>query len=810
MSNFSFLIKNKEWVEQYPWLSVVYKDALVTEYAFFEENKRRMFREARNVLESVVKCYCKERKITVKKKKRSYKKGELQITGKKKVDFDSLYDQINTIKPIGELMLQAHAVRIYGNKAVHEFDYTGDGREFDCLKNLHDVVLWFYNDLTGENVEQEFRIDKIEKMALVSEKDRFSTAVALLDNKTEKKPKKKRKQIDAISITQNNGQIILTDGQGNELFAFTPTKEENSVVVSKVSNLEQKMREIAKFQKNVNIQIQTCISENQSAYAQIQNYIGKLNLQQENAQAMLEWFSKVQKEQYELLTSKMVEIESQISDKENVIQLLQQLLLERDDKITYLTARIENLIDDVDVLHATLKNADVKKEYQWLGQWYLETKDQFENRNFTGNTQSQSSYTTDQVRQLFEAFKLRYNQVRFLYESEKIIGHNKDAQIAEYKHQIEMLRRESLEKDCSLEEKANLNEKNKKRYKRSLKLVQFVALILVVLLVASLINTEIHKNNALAYKEQYDVLLDKLSFYVSSEEDDKQETESEEMESEVTEDETIESETQIEETESESNKNGTIKDQIYTSPDGSYQIRVPYGWDIYSSGNTVYLGTNAEVLESDMFYLNTDPVFSYEEKTMNAVTEFWSEEFITFLKYDYSEYGGRPAVKEYSFVTFELNGKKGGNVLLSYSFAGENVYEFKFVDRNSNGDLEPIAEQMMNSIVFLDGEVVKEDTESVLKRLASDMLEAYFVRLNLSDTMIHLSEDYIRELGDSLSEMLNSQPSGDFYYEVDIISYTADAAEAKIHMGRENISENTSTMRFIKEGNAWKIDYFDK
>ncbi len=60
--------------------------------------------------------------------------------------------------------------------------------------------------------------------------------------------------------------------------------------------------------------------------------------------------------------------------------------------------------------------------------------------------------------------------------------------------------------------------------------------------------------------------------------------------------------------------------------------------------------------------------------------------------------------------------------------------------------------------------------------------------------------------------MLNTLPdtSEQFAYAVKEIKVVGDTAEAKIYMNWSHVEENVSTMKFVKKGNFWKIDYFDK
>ena len=512
MSNFTFLVENSSLVQQYPWLSLLYKDAVVTENAYFEENKRRMYREARNVLICAVQYYIQERNITIKSEKKPYKKGDSEKLQrkKKKVDFDSLYNQINAIKPTGLIMVQAHMVRMQGNNAVHDVNYNGNGRELDCLKNLHDVILWIYNDLTGKNIVQEFQIENLGMTSHVAETERFREAIQVEPVKVIKKTKRKKKN-KAISIVKRENQIVLKDVSGEDVFAYTPTNIEQESLPAKIVKAETQLCDIRMLQQNVNMQIESCITENQSACTQIQNYIGKLNLNAKNAQVMMEWFTRLQAEQHNLLSDKMAEIDAIITDKDNAISYLRELINEQGEKITYLYDRIDNLIFDIELLHETLKNANIKQEYQWLGQWYINVKSNFENRNFEGGANSQNTYTTEQVRQLFEAFKLKYNKMSFLYESEKIINQKKEEEINCYQVQLENAQRESREKEQALKEHRFHEEMDKRKQSLFRKIAWTVVICLLVLLANMFVYSQWQVKNALAYKEQYDALLDMLS-----------------------------------------------------------------------------------------------------------------------------------------------------------------------------------------------------------------------------------------------------------------------------------------------------------
>ncbi len=516
MSNFSFLIENSKWVQKYPWFRNIHLDATVaeqcclktTQYIFENtadyivvEERRRFYRESRNVLETAVKYYIRENGIAVKKSDISKdKKGT-------KEESDTLFDEIRAVKPAGELLVQAHAVRKLGNQGTHEIDVTGEGREVKTLNNLHEVVLWMYNELTGEKLEHEFLQSNMGPEPVKTDAERLRAAFDAAPAETSAAPKRKKQRNKQVSIAQEGNQVVIKDEKWVVLFSLVLSESSKTEVSSKVNKMEKMLREVKESQQTVNEQVQACIADNQSAYTQIQKYIGALDLKQENAQAMLEWFSTVQKEQYEALTAKITEMQTAIADKAKVIELLQHLLLERDDRISYLYGRIDNLVADMEALHSSVRNADVRQEQKWLCVWYSEAKSQFENRKFTGKSESQNTYTAEQIRQLFENFKLRYNKVYFLYESEKVISQRKEEEIIAYLGITESLRKENAEQERVIKEQRQELNKKTRRHQRSMSFAKLVAGVLLALLAVVLLYSGWNAKSAAAYKEQYDELL---------------------------------------------------------------------------------------------------------------------------------------------------------------------------------------------------------------------------------------------------------------------------------------------------------------
>lgn len=802
MSNFNFLIENKKFVEQFPWLFILYKDTVNVEKDFCEGDLNRFFRDSRCAMEFAINKYIQEMNITVKSKKnRKYKKGEVE--NKKKTGFDSLQEKIDTIQPKGELLIEAHFIRKYGNIAIHEGDLVRDDQALFCLKNLYDVLVWMYCDLTNDIVTNEFLISHIDKTINDNDCERIEKAYQIQkSSKTKEKikeSKKRKKWKTNLSIVRQDGQIVVSDKEKNEVFSYTEqdTQNNNRYLPAVIEKMDESLSRTRINQKNVLEIVKHQISANQIALSEIQIYIKRFDLNHENEATLMEWFSRAQSEEQELLSNTIDKIESQIRDKEKSVEFLRCIMHEPNDYIRELYSRIENLEKDIESLRDSLKNVDLYVEHEWLSEWVKKVKTNFEDYQF--NNKNDQIYSTEQGKKLINIFMNRYNKIYFLYESEKIIKENTKTELNKSKLRLSALHENNVQLE---NEKIKINETLKreiKRRKRWQNAFKYISMIFIILFAVMSVLVIWQKDKVEIYKNQYDGVMEKISL-ISAISD---QNNSEDISSEHKED------TSPTDTEKDS-EYGEIVNQVYTANDGSYQIQVPSGWNLYQMDNgTMYLGNNKVILESDIFYRNSEPLPSYDNATMNWLINFWEDEYVDFLDFEYTEYGGLPAVKNYSYVKFEINGTQGGNLLLTYTLKGKKEYEFNFVDRDSSGDLEDVADQMMQSIVFLNEERGMENTKSILEKLTSDMLEAFFVRRNVQDTLIHLTDEYADAEGKSILSYISDNPAlQNFKYNIEIESVSENEAVGQVLLNSDGVESKMNTLNFKKENDAWKINYF--
>lgn len=831
MSNFEFLIADKEQILIYPWFEILYDELKKVEQDYRIGNSNWLFRDSRPALEFASKKYMIEkglensRKTKVsrgKRKKRERQKNSNPINLSTK-DYFTLYDRINIIAPPDLLLPAAHFVRKEGNKATHNIEYDGNGQEYDCLKNLHDYILWLYNDLTDAEAVSEFSLENIGQEIRFGDRDHLRDVIKESSAKkvSQRKKKKKKKENTAYQIETDKNEIIIVNDKNEEIFVFKDSEKDEEIINKQlpvvIDNMKYMLTEIKSQKENAIRQIKEYEQQNQYALSEIQAYINQFDLGERNTQTMLEYFVSIQKGQHEGMEEIIRRIEENLRDKEACIQFLEQLSVEQNGQIDLLKLRIIHLEKDIEDLLNELKYLVKQEKPQLLSGWIQQVKGNFHDE---GRKQEQGrTYTREQFENLYKNFKKEFNRVSFLYESEKLVRQKQEYELIECEFKL------GEQKNVNKKLLDNINEqkvvfgKNRKKQKSWMRLMRYFSLSLLILIIVLIILFLWQRERAHTYQKQYDEVMDMLEHGVINT-NPQLETDSisvekpqkvQEQESEY--DEQINEEDVPEELPMEYMDAfyGKIVDGIYYSEEGDYKIKVPDGWDLYSIKNDVYLGTNEEVLESDMFYLNVEPIISFENNSMNWHTNYWGNN-IFFVDFSYCTYGGYPCIKNYNFVTFEINGVRGGNYLLTYTILADKEYEFNFVDRDNAGDLYFTAEEMMKSLEFIDKKAIEEPTQTMLNNLACDMLEAYFIRRNYEDTLIHLTSDYKEELGGNLLNMMNSLSGApeEFVYEIRDMKIYDDTAEAKIYMKWVGLEENISTMKFVREGNAWKIDYFDK
>ena len=845
MSNFEFLIEDKEQLALYPWFELVYREAKEVEQDYKLGHITRMLRDCRYALEIAVKNYGKEMKITIKKqtiiKRKKHKKTEDQ--GRKKAinltspEDMALRDGINAIQPKGHLLPAAHFIRKEGNAANHQIGYVGIGREYDCLKYLHDIVLWMYVQLTDIEVVSEFSLENIDERVEYSDRERLQgtvqqSAVKKVSQR-KKKNKNKNKRKEGFHFETRKNEIVIVDHQDQEIFVFEDSQKEEAITQKQLpavlNNMKYMLMEINNCKNVVAYRVRQYEQDNQYALADIQNYINGLGMGEENTQTLLEYFAGIQKEQHAGLEEIIRRIEENLRDKEACIRFLEQLSESQNIQIDLLGLKIINLEKNIAELLEELKNLQIQEESQLLSVWVQKIKDNFQNENENG--EKERYYSKVEFEQLYHNFKKQFNRVSFLYESEKLMRQKQDYELVEYEFKLEEQKNVNKKLVDNINDQKNKFWKNKKKQKSLMRLMRYFSASLLVCISILIILFLWQRERAESYQKQYDEIMDLLEYGTINrnpmyESEKRQEEETNEgVEEPLVEDKEDFGEEEsffenmleeeyfwMDDAKEESSQFGKIVEGVYFSQNGEYRIDVPEGWDLYSMNNGVYLGNSEEILESDMFYSVTDFSVNFENVSMNWYVDYWGEENIYFSDFDYCTYGGRPCVKSYIYVTFEINGVRGGNYILTYTILADKEYEFHFVDRDNAGDLYVTAEEMMESLVFLTEDMVEEPTEMILKKMAADMLEAYFIRRNYEDTCIHLTRDYKKELGNDLLSMLNSLPDKDnaFYYEIRDLQVDGNTAEAKVYMQWSHLGENISTMKFIKEGNAWKIDYFNK
>lgn len=853
MSNFEFLVADAEQVGLYPWFKTLNKEARAAEQDYIEGSINRMLRDCRTALEFAVQKYMSEMNITVKKQnflsrnqsKKARKNGSSDSIHLSGEEDEKLMSRINAIRPAGSLLPAAHFIRKTGNEAIHNIEYVGNGRDYDCIKNLHDVILWIYNQLTQQEVISEFSLDRIDSKILYTERERLQEAAEeviqkrVSQRKKKRKIKKKNKNKDAFHIETYKNEFIIVNSQNQEVFVFEDSHKDEKItemqLPATLDHMKYMLAEIKVHKGSVENLVREYEQENQYALSEIQLYINEFQLGKDNTQVMMEYFSAIQKEQHEGLEEVVRRIEENLRDKEACIQFLEQLSEDQNVQMELLYLKIRNLEKNIEDLLKEMKDFQTQEKPQLLSTWIQQVKGNFTDDK--GTKEQERTYSREQFERVYLNFKQQYNRVSFLYESEKMVRQKQEYELADFHYKLG----EQKEVNRKLTEDINVQKmamvKNRRKYRSLMRLMRYFSLSLLILIIILIILFLWQRERAQVYREQYDEVMsllengnvntkpvqendEELPLVEDTKEPlEEEETNNQESSETVAAEETNNQESTknvAEEKDKVQNKekglHGKIVDGIYFSENGDYQISVPTGWELYPMDTGVYLGTNAEILESDMFYVNMDPYVAYEDASMNWYINYWGDENIFFVDFDYGTYGGFPCIKSYSYVSFEINDIKGGNYLLTYTILADKEYEFYFVDRDNAGDLYVTAEAMMDSLVFLGKDPVTEPTEIILGKLAEDMLETYFIRRNYEETLIHLTKNYQKELEDTLYQTLVTlpDPSHEFYYEVQELQVDGDEAEAKIYMQWENMAENYSTMKFVKEGNSWKINYFDK
>ena len=834
MSNFEFLIADKEPILEYPWLKILYDEAKEVEQDYVAGNRNRLLRSSRAAMEFAIKKYMLESGINAKKqtivvRHKRKKKEQSDYTNpiilSTKNDY-ALYERINLICPPGPLLPAAHFIRKEGNEATHNIEYVGSGREYDCLKNLHDFILWIYNELTEAEVISEFSLDNLEQDIRFATREHLQDAVRETTEKRvsqRKKKKRKKKGKLAYQIETDKNEIIIVNDQNQEIFVFKDSEKDDEIINKQlpavINNMKYMLVEIKNQKDNAIRQLKEYEQQNQYALSEIQTYINQFDLGERNTQTMLEYFVSIQKVQHEGLEEIIRRIEENLRDKEACIQFLEQLSADQNVQIDLLKLRIIHLEKDIEELLEELKHFMRQEKPQLLSEWIQQVKGNFHGES--GKQEQERTYTREQFENLYKNFKKEFNRVSFLYESEKLVRQKQEYELIEYEFKLGEQKNVNKKLVDNINEQKAVFGKNRKKQKSWMRVMRYFSLSLLILIIVLILLFLWQRERAHTYQKQYEEVMDMLEHGVINT-NPQLETDSisvekpqkvQEQDSEYEEQPNVETSPEEEVTlEYMDAFYGKIVDGIYYSGEGDYQIKVPDGWDLYAMNNGVYLGTNEEVLESDMFYLNVEPIVSFENNSMNWHTNYWGDDNIFFTDFSYCTYAGYPCIKNYNYVTFEINGVQGGNYLLTYTILADKEYEFNFVDRDNTGDLFFTAEEMMNSLVFIDKEAVEEPTQIMLNNLAGDMLEAYFIRRNYEDTLIHLTSDYKEELGGNLLTMMNSLSGTpeEFVYEIRDMKIYGDTAEAKIYMKWVGLEDNISTMKFVRVGNAWKINYFDK
>lgn len=470
MSNYEFLMQDKNMVIKYPFLETLYSEAISTENMYYV-NVNIMLFKCRQILEYAVDNYrnIKKLKITKNYKSQNNNQSNSIIIDKN----ENLRDKLFTVDLPGHALSNATSIRRIGNYSTHDLTYigNGDGDDLECLSKLHDFILWMYNDITNSNIKNEFDISRIDKQDILEIKCYENINQYVKNDKDDiaTKPKKKKSiklKPPGYSFSFKDNKIIVIDANKNVVFEMDKKEEtqiNNRNLLDRIEKISEELRDIKSDSLNAQKQLLDYQSKNINAVKKLQEYCDRVNIENTNRTLLIEEIDIIRKEENEFLNKRITEIEEAINDKFRSVDLLYSALNENTTKLFYL----ENKVTELEIYILMLKDSisiSVNNEKYLLYSKVDKINDGFENRKFE-SADDERTFTINQVKNFFYEFKQRYNTLYLNYQGEKIVS-EKTAR----KLEVVNFEREKLENEINLKcQQLNFIEKKQaKQNKRNL------------------------------------------------------------------------------------------------------------------------------------------------------------------------------------------------------------------------------------------------------------------------------------------------------------------------------------------------------
>lgn len=482
MSNYDFLIEKSENVEKYPFLKVLYGECTLAENLSFI-NESLMYNKCCFILEEVIDYYSKLKNI------------DKNQASKKKV-----INKVETIllrREFGVNKKEKYHIisNLYNDELIDNWTLDKNSKTYRTLSNLRSFILWFYNELCIENVEDNgLETDDINIMSILDIKC-LNASEDLVNYKedilaaNESKIKKLIKKTPLYDFVFNEDSTVIINKNKEAVFEIFKVKDNltiknNDYYINVLSQVKNEIDYLKAEFKTVQKDMLKYQERNIQAVESFENYCDVFNVEDRKKAYLLDKVEEVRKEENKILSYTIDEIEKSIMDKSDTLKFLNKSLMDNGSFNVYY--KIDELNAYVKIIKNIFQNLDLSKEYDFLCEKVKRINNAYEKTDFNKENKN-TNFSLEELKNLFCILKARYNELIFKYESERIVSDKIERDSKEYEQDTTELKKslDNKNKEISdskkrLEEVLRKNAKLKKCYGGIVVIFVLIILLLVV------------------------------------------------------------------------------------------------------------------------------------------------------------------------------------------------------------------------------------------------------------------------------------------------------------------------------------------
>lgn len=460
MSNYNFLIEKNENVEKYPFLKVLYDECILNENLSFI-NENLMYSKCSFILEEVVNYYTKFKNID--KNKMGKKDGinnpyTILLKRDFNVNNNEEYYIINNL---------------YSNKLNSSWTLDKNSKTYRTLYNLRKFIIWFYNELCNENIEDTgFNTSNIDIISILDIKCikaaetlvNYKEDIKVINESKIKKLIKKPKTYEFVFnedsiVIVNNKKAIFEIFRNSDNISVKNNEYYNNVLINVKNEIDFLKTEFKTIQKDI-LKIQ---ERNIQAVESFEKYCDIFDVKDRKKVLLLDKIEEVRKEENKLLSNIIDEMEKCIFDKSETLKFLNKSLKDKESSNVFY--EIDELDLYVRIIKDIFKDFNIYNEYDFLCEKVKKINNAYEKTDFNNEGKSRN-YSSEELKNLFCILKARYNELIFKYESERIITEKIERDSKEYEEDILELKKSLNNKNEELKEVNNklskiISKKNK-------------------------------------------------------------------------------------------------------------------------------------------------------------------------------------------------------------------------------------------------------------------------------------------------------------------------------------------------------------